>query len=359
MFFVHLYFLKLEQNMNKKIIVTGGCGYIGSHTVIELIKNNFQVVIFDDLSNSSQDTIDRIESITDVRPVFEQVDLKDVNHTSQVFLKHKDAFGVIHFAALKAVGESVQKPLDYYQNNLYSLLNTLKAQQENGIQNFIFSSSATVYGNPKSLPITENNQTQRPFSPYGNTKKMAEEILEDFSKAYTDFSAISLRYFNPIGAHESGEIGELPNGIPNNLMPYITQTAAGIREKLMVFGNDYDTTDGTPIRDYIHVVDLAKAHVKALYRLIENKQEQALQTFNLGTGNGFSVMEVIESFERVSGIKLNYEIVGRRPGDVPQLFAATDLAHQKLGWKAELGLDEMIDSAWRWEQKYRAATTAK
>ena len=343
--------------MNKKIIVTGGCGYIGSHTAIELIKNNFQVVIFDDLSNSSQHTINRIESITTVLPLFEHIDLKDANLASQLFLKHKDAFAVIHFAALKAVGESIQKPLDYYQNNLYSLLNTLKAQQENGIQNFIFSSSATVYGNPESLPITENNQTQRPFSPYGNTKKIAEEILEDFTKTETNFSAISLRYFNPIGAHESGEIGELPTGTPNNLMPFITQTAAGIREKLMVFGNDYDTRDGTPIRDYIHVVDLAKAHVKALDRLIENKQENSLETFNLGTGNGFSVMEVIESFERISGLRLNYEIVDRREGDVPQLFASTDLAYQKLGWKAELGLDEMIDSAWRWEQKHRDTTT--
>jgi len=343
--------------MKKKIIVTGGCGYIGSHTAIELIKNNFQVVIFDDLSNSSQHTINRIESITTVLPLFEHIDLKDANLASQLFLKHKDAFAVIHFAALKAVGESIQKPLDYYQNNLYSLLNTLKAQQENGIQNFIFSSSATVYGNPESLPITENNQTQRPFSPYGNTKKIAEEILEDFTKTETNFSAISLRYFNPIGAHESGEIGELPTGTPNNLMPFITQTAAGIREKLMVFGNDYDTRDGTPIRDYIHVVDLAKAHVKALDRLIENKQENSLETFNLGTGNGFSVMEVIESFERISGLRLNYEIVDRREGDVPQLFASTDLAYQKLGWKAELGLDEMIDSAWRWEQKYRDTTT--
>jgi len=343
--------------MNKKIIVTGGCGYIGSHTAIELIKNNFQVVIFDDLSNSSQHTINRIESITTVLPLFEHIDLKDANLASQLFLKHKDAFAVIHFAALKAVGESIQKPLDYYQNNVYSLLNTLKAQQENGIQNFIFSSSATVYGNPESLPITENNQTQRPFSPYGNTKKIGEEILEDFTKTETNFSAISLRYFNPIGAHESGEIGELPTGTPNNLMPFITQTAAGIREKLMVFGNDYDTRDGTPIRDYIHVVDLAKAHVKALDRLIENKQENSLEIFNLGTGNGFSVMEVIESFERISGLRLNYEIVDRREGDVPQLFASTDLAYQKLGWKAKLGLDEMIDSAWRWEQKHRDITT--
>ena len=345
--------------MRKKILVTGGCGYIGSHTAIELINNNYEVVIFDNLSNSSQETIDRIQSITGVLPVFEYVDLKDTNLTNQVFLKHKDAFAVIHFAALKSVGESFQKPLDYYQNNLYSLLNTLKAQQHNGIQHFIFSSSATVYGNPESLPISENNQTQRPFSPYGNTKKIAEEILDDFINSWPNFSVISLRYFNPIGAHKSGEIGEVPNGTPNNLMPYITQTAAGIREKLLVFGNDYPTKDGTPIRDYIHVVDLAKAHVKALNRLVDNKQEQPLETYNLGTGVGYSVMDVIESFERVSGLKLNYEIVDRRQGDVTALYAATNLAFEKLGWKSELELDEMIDSAWRWEQFYRNISTNK
>lgn len=343
--------------MKKKIIVTGGCGYIGSHTAIELIRHDFEVIIFDNLSNSSIKTLNRIQTITGIRPAFEQVDLKDIIQTDEVFLKHQDAFGVIHFAALKAVGESVENPLDYYQNNLYSLLNTLKAQQDNGIRNLIFSSSATVYGNPESLPITEHNQTQRPFSPYGNTKKIAEEILDDFTKANANFSTISLRYFNPIGAHESGEIGELPNGIPNNLMPYITQTASGVREKLMVFGKDYDTRDGTPIRDYIHVVDLAQAHVKALQRLIDNHQETALEIYNLGTGNGFTVMEVIQSFERISGLKLNYEIVGRREGDVPELYAATDLAEQKLGWKAKRGLDEMIASAWHWEQKYRQQNT--
>lgn len=345
--------------MKKKIIVTGGCGYIGSHAVIELIENNFKVVVFDDLSNSSENSIDRIETITGIRPMFDQVDLKDMSHTDRMFTKHSDAIAVIHFAALKAVGESVQKPLDYYQNNLYSLLNTLKSQNKVGIQNFIFSSSATVYGNPKTLPITENNEIQRPFSPYGNTKKIAEEILEDFTSANPVFSAISLRYFNPIGAHESGEIGELPNGIPNNLMPYITQTAAGIREKLMVFGNDYPTNDGTPIRDYVHVVDIAKAHVNALNRLIKQKQEQPLEIYNLGTGNGFSVMEMIESFERVSNSKIKYEILDRREGDVPKLFAGTDLAFQKLGWKAELGLDDMINSAWYWEKKYRKNNTTK
>lgn len=339
--------------MKPKIIVTGGCGYIGSHTAIELIENNFKVVIVDNLSNSSEQTIDRIQEITGVCPTFEKVDLKDFTHSQHVFSKHKDAMAVIHFAALKAVGESIQNPLDYYQNNLYTLLNTLKFQTEVGIQNFIFSSSATVYGNPNILPVTETSQTQRPFSPYGNTKKIAEEILEDFCKVNTNFSAISLRYFNPIGAHKSGKIGELPNGIPNNLMPYITQTAVGIREKLLVFGNDYPTKDGTPIRDYIHVVDLAKAHVKALNRLLENKQDRPLEIYNLGTGKGFSVLEIIEAFERVTKSKLNFEITSRRKGDVSELYTATDLANQKLGWKAELGLDEMIESAWQWEKMFR------
>ena len=339
--------------MNKKIIVTGGLGYIGSHTTIELIQNNFQVVVFDDLSNSSQKTIDRIETITGEKIIFEKVDLKNEIRTGQEFSKHKDALAVIHFAAHKAVNESVKNPLNYYQNNLFAILNTLKWQYELGIKNFIFSSSAAVYGSPESLPISENNKIQRPLSPYGNTKKISEEIIEDFTKINSDFSAISLRYFNPIGAHDSGKIGELPKGIPNNLMPYITQTASGVREKLKVFGNNYPTKDGTPVRDYIHVVDLAKAHIKALIRLIENKQEKPLEIYNLGTGNGFSVLEVIKSFERISGLKLNYEIVIRREGDVPELFAATDLAFKKLGWKAELGLDEMVKSAWKWEQNYR------
>jgi UDP-glucose 4-epimerase len=273
-----------------------------------------------------------------------------------VFNAHKDAKAVIHFAAHKAVGESVNNPLKYYQNNLYSLLNTLSSQIQSGINNFIFSSSATVYGTPNELPITEVNETQRPFSSYGNTKKVAEEILEDLIHSKDTFSAISLRYFNPIGAHESGLIGELPSGTPNNLMPYITQTAAGIREKLMVYGNDYPTKDGTPIRDYIHVVDLAKAHVIAVKRLIDKKQETAFETFNLGTGNGFSVLDVIHTFESVTNSKLNYEIVGRREGDVPELYASTDLAREKLGWTAAIGLDEMIRSSWNWEQKLRSET---
>lgn len=342
--------------MKNKIIVTGGCGYIGSHTVIELIENNYEVIILDDLSNSTEETLHRIEKITSVKPSFINIDLKNEAETKNVFSLHKDAKAVINFAAHKAVGESVQKPLMYYKNNLYSLLNTLSAQIENGINGFIFSSSATVYGTPEILPITEENETQRPFSPYGNTKKVAEEILDDLIKSTTEFSAISLRYFNPIGAHESGLIGELPSGIPNNLMPYITQTAVGVREKLMVYGNDYPTKDGTPIRDYIHVVDLAKAHVLAVERIIKKEQEKAFETFNLGTGNGFSVLDVINSFEDVTKIKLNYEITERRPGDVPLLFAATDLAKEKLGWTADKSLDEMISSSWKWEQKLRNET---
>jgi len=343
--------------MNDKIIVTGGCGYIGSHTVIKLIENNYKVIILDDLSNSSEETLDRIEKITGKKPTFINIDLKDADKTNEVFKSHKDAKAVIHFAAYKAVGESINNPLKYYQNNLYSLLNTLSSQIENGINNFIFSSSATVYGTPNELPITEKNETQRPFSSYGNTKKVAEEILDDLINSNATFSAISLRYFNPIGAHESGLIGELPSGTPNNLMPYITQTAVGIRKKLMVYGNDYPTKDGTPIRDYIHVVDLAKAHVIAVKRVIDKKQETAFETFNLGTGNGFSVLDVIHTFESVTDSKLNYEIVERRAGDVPELYASTDLAKEKLGWTADKSLDEMIRSSWNWEQKLRNKTS--
>ena len=337
--------------MKNKIIVTGGCGYIGSHTVIELIENNYTVIILDDLSNSTEETLHRIEKITNVKPSFINIDLKDELKTKKVFKEHKDAKAVINFAAHKAVGESVQKPLMYYKNNLYSLINTLTALTETTINGFIFSSSATVYGTPKSLPITEQSKTQRPFSPYGNTKKIAEEIIDDLIKSETNLSAISLRYFNPIWAHESGLIGELPSGIPNNLMPYITQTAVGIREKLMVYGNDYPTKDGTPIRDYIHVVDLAKAHVLAVERIIKNQQEKPFEIFNLGTGNGFSVLDIINSFEEVTNSKLNYEITDRRAGDVPKLFASIDLVKNKLGWKPSKSLNEMIKSSWDWERK--------
>ena len=336
-----------------KVIVTGGCGYIGSHTAIELINNGFEVVILDNLSNSSANTIDRIKDITGTMPEFIRVDLKNPELTDAVFKSHKDCKGVIHFAAYKAVGESVKQPLKYYKNNFYTLLNVLEAQKRHHILNFIFSSSATVYGNPSQLPITEDCETQRPFSPYGNTKKVAEEILDDFTKAHPKFSCISLRYFNPIGAHESGKIGELPNGIPNNLMPYITQTAVGIREKLMVFGNDYPTKDGTPIRDYIHVVDLAAAHVVALNRLIDDKNEKPIECFNLGTGEGYSVLDVIKSFEAVTNTKLNYEITERRDGDVSVLYASTNLAKEKLGWQSKKQLDDMINSSWQWESNYR------
>ena len=339
--------------MKQKILVTGGCGYIGSHTVVELIENNFDVLIIDDFSNSNKETIENIHKITGVKPTFYDCDLKEIHTVRKILKENKDIAATIHFAAYKAVGESVAKPLLYYQNNLVSLLNILSTQLEIGTTNFIFSSSATVYGNPKTLPITEENETQRPFSPYGNTKKVAEEILEDLSKANKDCNLISLRYFNPIGAHKSGLIGELPNGIPNNLMPYITQTAVGLRDKLSVYGNDYPTPDGTPIRDYIHVVDLAKAHVKALKRQLQNKQEENFEIFNLGTGKGYSVLEVIKAFEEVSKKKLNYEIVERRDGDVPKLYAATKLAEEKLEWKANKSLEEMIASAWQWEQKVR------
>lgn len=337
----------------KKILVTGGCGYIGSHTVVKLIENNFEVLIVDDLSNSKKDVLDRIKTITGVKPKFLEVDLKDSLLCHDIFHENRDIDAVIHFAAHKAVSESVEQPLKYYQNNLYALINTLVSMEQYGINKLIFSSSATVYGNPKTLPITERTETQRPFSSYGNTKRVAEEIIEDVINANSEASAISLRYFNPIGAHESGLIGELPTGIPNNLMPYITQTAAGVREKLMVYGNDYSTKDGTAIRDYIHVVDLAEAHVIALKRLLDEKQENLFEIFNLGTGKGYSVLEVIAAFESVIEHPLNYEITSRRSGDVPQLYADISLSKDELGWKAKRDLLNMIDSAWKWEQNIR------
>ncbi len=341
--------------MKNKVIVTGGCGYIGSHTVVSLIEEGYEVVVFDDLSNSKEFILNKIEEITGKAPVFEKVNLAKESVCKEIFQKHNDAKAVIHFAAYKAVGESVQKPLMYYKNNLFSLINILNAQVENKIENIIFSSSATVYGEPDLLPITESNEVKQPFSPYGNTKKVAEEILLDLTKSEHNFSAISLRYFNPIGAHSSGLIGELPSGIPNNLLPYITQCAIGILEQLKVFGDDYDTKDGTAIRDYIHVVDLAKAHVAALNRLLKKEQETSYEVFNLGTGKGYTVLEIIREFEKVANMKLNYKIVERREGDVPELYAATKLAEEKLGWKALLGLNEMIRSSWQWEQQLRAS----
>ena len=339
--------------MKSKVIVTGGSGYIGSHTVIELIQSGFNVVIFDNLSNSQEFIIDRIEQITGIKPMFEKVDLANEHEADKAYQKHSDADSIINFAAYKAVGESVKKPMMYYKNNLYALINSIEAQKKYNIQNFIFSSSATVYGDPSSLPITEDLQTQRAFSPYGNTKKMAEEILEDFNRSYKDFKTISLRYFNPVGAHSSGMIGELPNGVPNNLLPYLTQCAAGILKELQVFGDDYQTKDGTAIRDYIHVVDLAKAHVKALERLLNQKEDTNFEIFNLGTGNGYTVLDIIKTFEKVANKELNYKIVGRRDGDVEALYASTNKAKDKLFWEAQLDLETMIRSSWNWEQAYR------
>lgn len=336
-----------------KILVTGGLGFIGSHTVVELQNKGYEVVIIDNLSNSSPFILDRISEITGVAPIFHKLDLKDKVAIQVFFQKHSDISGVIHFAASKAVGESVQKPLEYYQNNINTLVYLLAEVQKLENSNFIFSSSCTVYGQADSLPITEAAAIKPAESPYGNTKQVGEEIIKDLSIITTHFQAISLRYFNPIGAHESALIGELPIGVPQNLVPFITQTAIGLREELSVFGNDYPTEDGTCIRDYIHVVDLAKAHVVAVERLLSAKNKSNYEVFNLGTGKGSSVMEVIQSFERVSDTKLNYKIAGRRDGDVVAAYADTNKANKDLGWSAELSLDDAMSSAWKWEQKVR------
>ena len=338
----------------QKIIVTGGTGYIGAHTAVCLIERGYEVVIIDNLVNSDQQTIQRIAAVTGVRPGFEQVDMRQAQALDDFIARHKDAVGIIHFAALKAVKESVELPLEYYQNNLLSLINLLVAMRKHGLNNLVFSSSATVYGEPETLPLTEESPTKPAINPYGNTKKVGEEIIRDLAKADTAFQAVSLRYFNPIGAHPSGLLGELPNGIPNNLLPFITQTAVGIREELLVFGDDYPTVDGTAVRDYVHVVDLAAAHVQTIERLLNQKQEVNYEVFNLGTGKGSSVLEVIRSFEKASGQKLSYRIVERRAGDVAEMYASTDLANQSLGWAAKLDLDDMTASAWIWECKLRA-----
>jgi len=331
-----------------KILVTGGLGYIGSHTVVELQNAGYEVVIVDNLSNSSADIADSIAEITSIKPVLEVFDLIDKEKTQDFCKRHNDIKGAIHFAAKKAVGESVQKPLTYYRNNLESLINVLEGMNENNIPNFVFSSSCTVYGQPDELPVSESAPIKKAESPYGNTKQISEDIIFDTIKV-TDLKAIALRYFNPIGAHETALIGELPLGVPDNLLPYVTQTAIGIREKLNVFGKDYNTPDGTAIRDYIHVVDLAKAHVVAIHRFLNNLNKIDFEIFNLGTGKGFSVLEVIKSFEKVSGKTLNYKIVDRRPGDVEKVWAETVFANKELGWKAEMDLNDMIRSAWKWE----------
>ncbi|WP_242202814.1 UDP-glucose 4-epimerase GalE [Aestuariivivens insulae] len=336
-----------------KILVTGGLGFIGSHTVVELQNEGYDVVIIDDLSNSSINVLDGITSITGKKPIFEKLDLKDKAGVEAFFEKHNDVKGVIHFAASKAVGESVEKPLLYYENNIGTLVYLLKELKKLPEASFIFSSSCTVYGQADELPITESAPVKQAESPYGNTKQIGEEIISDTCKVTPSIKAIALRYFNPVGAHESANIGELPIGVPQNLVPFITQTGIGLREQLSVFGDDYPTPDGTCIRDYIHVVDLAKAHVVALKRLLGNKNKANYETFNLGTGKGSSVLEVVQAFERVSGKKLNYKIVGRREGDIISAYADTTKANEELGWKTKLTLDDALRSAWKWEQKIR------
>jgi len=331
-----------------KILVTGGTGYIGSHTVVELQAKGYDVVIVDNLSNSSVGVVDNIKKITGIKPFFEKFDLTDSERTSEFFRLNNDLGAIVHFAAYKAVGESVEFPLKYYYNNLVSLINILVGMKENNLQDIVFSSSCTVYGQPEILPAHEDTPIQKALSPYGNTKQISEEIITDTSVT-TDIHAILLRYFNPIGAHDSAIIGELPIGVPNCLMPYITQTAIGKHPFLRVWGNDYNTPDGTAIRDYLHVVDLAKAHVIAVERMLNKKTKKKVEIFNLGTGNGFSVMEVIKSFERSTGVKLNYQIMERRPGDVEKVWADTEYANKEMGWKAEKTLDEMTYSAWQWE----------
>jgi len=334
-----------------KILVTGGTGFIGSHTVVEMQQNGYEVVIADNLSNSFENVVDAIQQITGIRPAFENTDLTDINQTRELFQKHPGIMGVIHFAAFKAVGESTRMPLKYYHNNLFSLINLLTVMQENKVNNLVFSSSCTVYGQPDTLPVDESSPVKKALSPYGNTKQISEEIIGDTVKT-SGLNAILLRYFNPIGAHESALIGELPIGVPDNLVPYITQTAIGKRPSMCVYGNDYNTPDGTCIRDYIHVVDLSKAHMVALNRLLKNQNQNSCEVFNLGTGKGYSVLEVIKSFEKISRVKLAYKMAERRPGDVEKIWADTTLANEVLGWKAEKDLDEMMLSAWKWEKSY-------
>lgn len=335
----------------KKILVTGGTGYIGSHTVVELQNAGYEVIIIDDLSNSSENVLKGIQGITNTIPEFVKLDLKDSVKTDEFFSTHKDIDAIIHFAASKAVGESVYKPLEYYYNNLNSLMNVLASMRKYEIRNIVFSSSCTVYGQADVLPVTEQTPRKEAESPYGNTKSMCEDILRDSAKAYENLNTIALRYFNPIGAHPSALIGELPNGVPNNLIPFVTQTAAGIREQLSVFGDDYNTPDGSCVRDYIDVVDLAKAHVVAIARLLEGKNKYTYEYFNIGTGNGVSVLEIIKAFEKATGVMLNYKIAERRAGDIEKVWADTSFANNELGWTASTPLEDTLANAWRFQQK--------
>ncbi len=344
--------------MKKKVLVTGGLGFIGSHTVVELILAGYEVCIIDNLSNSQVFILDRIQSITGTRPAFTPVDMKDVKALSDYFNTEKNIDAVIHFAASKAVAESVMLPMKYFRNNLLSLINLVECMEITKVKNVIFSSSATVYGDPDVLPVTETTPFKTPLSAYGSTKQMGEDILQKVSVTGT-INAIALRYFNPVGAHPSALIGEFPVGVPNNLMPFVTQTAAGIRKSLTVFGNDYHTPDGSCVRDYIHVIDLAKAHVKSCERLINQNQKSSYEAFNIGTGNGISVFEIINAFEKYNHLKLNYSIGPRREGDAPSIFADVSLAKNKLKWQAELSVREMVTSAWLWQQQLMNSSHAK
>jgi UDP-glucose 4-epimerase len=339
--------------MKKKILVTGGTGYIGSHTTAELINDGFDVIIIDNLYNSDAEVAGRIGQITGITPRLEVLDICDKEKLDSFIKQAGSIDAIIHFAAYKAVGESVRKPLEYYRNNLVSLVNLLDAMKSFSIPNMVFSSSCTVYGQPEKLPVNESSPLQPATSPYGNTKQIGEEIIRDSTSAFSNINAISLRYFNPIGAHPTSLIGELPRGVPENLVPYITQTAIGLRKELRVFGDDYDTPDGSCIRDYLHVCDLAKAHVVAVKRMIAAKNKKNYEVFNLGTGNGVSVFEAIKSFERVSGVKVNYKVTGRREGDIEKIWADPSLANKELGWKTIYSLDDAMKSAWDWERKIR------
>ena len=338
-----------------RILVTGGAGYIGSHTVVELMQQGYEVVIVDNFSNSSADVLDGIASIVGVRPAFEQVDCNDAAAMDAVFAQYPDIVGVIHFAASKAVNESVAQPLMYYRNNLMSLVTVLEQMKKHDVHHIVFSSSCTVYGQPAAeyLPVDENAPIQKALSPYGNTKQINEDIIRDEAHADAQLRATILRYFNPIGAHPSALIGELPNGVPQNLLPFVTQTAVGLRKELKVFGNDYNTPDGSCIRDYIYVVDLAKAHVKAVERMLQGTATEQVEVFNLGTGKGLSVLEILNTFMQVTGVNIPYQIVGRREGDIEQVWAKPDKANAVLGWKADTPIEDVLLSAWKWEQKIR------
>ena len=338
-----------------RILVTGGTGYIGSHTVVELMQKGYDVVIVDNLSNSNQDVLDGIAAIVGARPDFVQADCCNMLAINEVFAQYTDIVGVIHFAASKAVNESVEQPLMYYRNNLMSLVTILEAMQQHAVNNIVFSSSCTVYGQPESkyLPVDESAPLQKALSPYGNTKQINEDIIRDTAHANQALRATILRYFNPIGAHPSAMIGELPNGVPQNLLPYVTQTAAGLRAELKIFGNDYNTPDGSCIRDYIYVVDLAKAHVKAVERMLSGVAAEQIELFNLGTGRGLSVLEIVDTFIKVTGVDVPYQIVGRREGDIEQVWAKADKANKVLGWTADTPIEEVLMSAWKWEQKLR------